>query len=579
MLIFYWDQARPQWQRNKSTNDISRDRNDRNACPKQPADGPQVALSAQTKSKLKAFEFSAPSDIPKSPVAENDHADKENSSFLQDPTMEDGMAEPGKGSLQFPSTQGSVKPPIKDCPRTPVPRLPLADLIGTSGEDVPQRDVAQEISPERVFWKHITPENAPQSITTPSHFLRRGKRARSSSPISSPHAMSELNPNRQSLQKTLRTPQADPAMELWNRYSMNTANKSTAKLSPDFTRLLINGSSPRPPGIRTSPGSTLRRSLSCGMEWPTSKAKRRKTAGLGTDSSDDVFFAPADDIQETPAKSKLSRVSLLVDKLQESLSHPTRMVNNDGRSSSSPLPCNGDPPTSDHSSPLRKARGNVWEGQIRVPLPPEEGLSSGEITASQHVQVRENSSSEFGDFDEADIDMDILNATESIAVIVTDTTPQRKAGKETLHSGIAHGSLLDRVSSEATEEDKLGVLDAPISSITINDDMALDGFGEFDGSDEEMFAADLEDIVARYDMQRPPSGEQADAQVERTRDVETSPQSMAQTEEPHIGVSEDEFGDLDDADLEGLLASEAVFTHTSKEKSPSQTIVCTRSSR
>ncbi|KAI9782713.1 MAG: Tripartite DNA replication factor [Geoglossum umbratile] len=564
--------ARPQWQRNKGNSDTSRDRNDRNTS-KELVDIPQVALSTQTKSKLKAFEFIAPSDTRKPPAAGSGHVDKENSNFPHDPTTEDAVEESERGPLQPPSTQESVKPLTKDCPRTPAPRLPLADLIGTNGEDAPQRDTIQEISPERVFWKHITPGSVPQSIATPSHFLQRGKRARSSSPPSSPYAMSELKPERQSLQKNPRTPQADPAMELWNRYSMSTANKSTAKLPPDFTHLLINGSSPHPPGARTSPGSVLRRSLSCGMEWPTSKVKRRRTAGPGADSSDDVFFALAEDTQETPARSKLSRVSLLVDKLQESLSHPTRMTNQNGPSSSSPLPLNGDLPMLDNSSPLRRASGDTWEGRPSVALRLEESLpSERDLTIDQNVRVQENSSSEFGDFDDADIDMDMLNAVESAAVTTAVTAPQRKVEKETSQNDPVHQPALTRADSDAIAKDVRKVLDAQAGGVITNGDMALDGFDEFDGSDEEIFAADLEDIVAMYDTQRPPNPrEEAGAQVEPMRDVGISPQPMARVNEPHVDMSDGEFGELDDVDFEGLLASEPVVTQPPKEKGLSQT--------
>ncbi|KAH0537641.1 hypothetical protein FGG08_005592 [Glutinoglossum americanum] len=559
--------TRPHWHRNKSATDASRDRN---APTRQPVDTPQVPLSTETRSKLKAFEFSAPDHIREPQITADDHTEKENNNFPQEPTGGDIVAVGFENdSLQLPSTQNSAgKQLIRDCPRTPAGRLPLADLIGTNIEDVTHRDVAQEISPERVFWKHITPESAAQlnPLTTPGPFIRRGKRARSSSPASSPHTTSDIKPDRQTLQKILRTPQADPAMELWNRYSMSSINKSTAKVPPDFARLLINGSSPHPPGTGTSPGSGLRRSLSCGIEWPTSKVKRRRTAGLEVDSGDDVFFALAEDIQESPGKSKLSRVSLLVDKLHESLSHPTRMVDQNGPSSSSPLPGNRDIPMFDVSSPLQKANRDNWVRNPGEELCTRENLlSDQDLAPGPQVPALENSSSEFGDFDDADVDMDMLNAVESAAITTTEATLQSRAEGEALRKDAVHELTSIRANGITTTQDAQKGPDESAGGATVNNAMNLGGFDEFDDPDEDIFAADLEDIVAKYDAQRPPSAREATS-------VEIPPQPMLQMDEPHADVSEDEFGDLDDADFEGLLASDVVACGTPRE---SQTpIIC-----
>jgi DNA replication ATP-dependent helicase Dna2 len=530
----------------------------------------QVSLSTQTKSKLKAFEFSAPGGTGKSPTATNNHAERENNGFSQEKNEGEVVVGSENTSLQLPSTQNSVtKQLTKDCPRTPAGRLPLADLIGTNGEDVSHRDVAQEVSPERVFWKHITPESVAQlnTLNTPGPFVRRAKRARSSSPSSSPHAMPDPKSDRQALQKILRTPQADPAIELWNRYSMNTGGGSTAKVTPDFARLLINGSSPHPPGIGASPGSRLRRSLSCGIEWPTSKVKRRRTGEPEADSGGDVFFAPTVSIQESPGKSKLSRVSLLVDKLQESLSHPTRGTDRNVLSSSSSLPGQGDLPTIDRSSPLQKANRDAREGNsIDVLCAKENLLLKTNAAPSPRASMLGDGSSEFGDFDDADIDMDMLNAVESAAVMTTGPTCQSGVGGEASRNDVAHGHPLAGVHSVTEMEGVWKEVCFPAGDATVNGDMNLEGFGEFD-TDEDIFAADLEDIVSKYDMQCQPSAREVAG-------VETPLQPMAQVNEPHGDVSGDEFGDLDDADFEELLTSGGP-----KEKGPGQTPVCTRSYR
>ncbi|KAH0562444.1 hypothetical protein GP486_002869 [Trichoglossum hirsutum] len=551
--------TRPHWYRNKSAADVSRDRG---APTKRPVDEPEVSLSAQTKSKLKAFEFGALGDAGKSPTAASNHAEKENSSSSQGKIEGDVGVGPENASMQLPPTQNSVVKQIaRDCPRTPASRLPLADLIGSNSEDVSHRDAAQDVSPERVFWKHITPESRAQlnSLNTPGPFVRRGKRARSSSPLSSPHAASNHKSDRQAFQKILRTPQADPAIELWNRYSMNTANKSAAKVTPDFARLLINGSSPHPPGAGASPGSRLRRSLSCGIEWPTSKVKRRRTAGPEADSGDNIFFAPTDGIQESPRESKLSRVSLLVDKLQESLSHPTKATDQNGPSSSSPLPGRSDLPTLDLSSPLQKANRDTQERVPRDILCAEENLLLNDNAAtSPRASILRDGSSEFGDFDDADIDMDMLNAIETAATMTTGPILQSGAGGGPSRKDITHGHPSAGVYSVTEAEDIRKGVSLPAGNATVVCDVNSEGSGEFDDTYEEICAADLEDIAAKYDRQRQSSARGAVS-------AETPLQLMAQVDEPRVDVSEDEFGGLDDADFEELLAS-----GLPKEKGPNQ---------
>jgi hypothetical protein len=158
------------------------------------------------------------------------------------------------------------------------------------------------------------------------------------------------------------------------------------------------------------------------------------------------------------------------------------------------------------------------------------------------------------------VDMDMLNAVESAAVMTAEASHRGGAGGE------AHKSNLAGVSGVAVTEDVQGGLGISVGDVTMDDDTNLDEF------DEEIFAADLEDIVAKYDMQRPSSTRVAAS-------IETPPQPIVRVNEPHIGVSEDEFGDLDDADFEGLLPPETIVSRKSKEKDLSQTFVCTRSYR
>ncbi|KAH0223590.1 hypothetical protein KCU90_g25704, partial [Aureobasidium melanogenum] len=101
----------------------------------------------------------------------------------------------------------------------------------------------------------------------------------------------------------------------------------------------MNDSSPRS-APRTPGGSVggLRRWASCGLEFPSSRVKRRRVNGIFRDNNNP---------QDLSVAKPLSRVGMLVEKVQESLAHK------DIPSSSSPLPDKGEfprihKPTSDH---------------------------------------------------------------------------------------------------------------------------------------------------------------------------------------------------------------------------------------
>lgn len=170
-----------------------------------------------------------------------------------------------------------------DFPSTPAARLALPDLIGM--EDV--RRVVQDISPEdRIEWDRHS--------SASSFGLRRAKkRARSSSPISSPAVQTYLNP------------QINPSSELWGRYSLSGSNAPTPQETtvPALAHIMQT-SSPRPSKDGTTPRSVagFRRTTSCGSQFP----KRRRVTGL---EDDDIFSECA-----TIGPSKLS---VLIERVQE----------------------------------------------------------------------------------------------------------------------------------------------------------------------------------------------------------------------------------------------------------------------
>jgi len=315
-------------------------------------------------------------------------------------------------------------------PSTPAMRLPLADLIGNA-EDALRRPVQKEDSPEeQLGWI----PNSSNSALTPG---QRRKRAHSSSPcassqneISNHFAMREPL-DIQAMQQSLRTPHADPAADLWNRYAVSRNSDETPSgiHIPSFAHLL-NDSSPH--ALPRTPGGSvggLRRWASCGMEWPTSKAKKRRTNGVFRDQQDDVLESRESAKQHL---TKVSRVGMLVEQMQATLAQPSDKHRKDGPSSSSPLPERGvfgdGPVISPINQSQRHARqhdtqhDNVGVGGSQNYLSqhsqrnaaddnvlPTDSASQNFVNAQAHSTRLEPIDEDFGDvdFDDFEDDMDI----------------------------------------------------------------------------------------------------------------------------------------------------------------------------
>ncbi|KAK4198608.1 putative DNA replication ATP-dependent helicase, partial [Triangularia verruculosa] len=213
---------RSQWQRSKT-----------HPGPAPPKPAP---ISSKTKSKLKAFQFD--SKEPESAAESDSTVD-----FLK--KEETGDPTPRKAS---PS--------------------PLEDAATTA----PKPD--QEDSPgDRLLWSHdLDPHDS--GIYSPSLFRnQRKRRARSSSPVSSPitkgnaHAVKKLAHN--------------PTTDLWSRYSIAGTEASTSGMSNPSVSDLMVSSSPRPSNERS-----LRKSHSMGPRMGSHFSKKRKLGKL--DESEDV---------------------------------------------------------------------------------------------------------------------------------------------------------------------------------------------------------------------------------------------------------------------------------------------------
>lgn len=147
---------------------------------------------------------------------------------------------------------------------------------------------------------------------------RKRKRARSSSPISSPSADKTEPPTVDvgMLREALKS--ADPTLELWDRYSLNgleSVVSPAGAVNPVLEQLMIS-SSPKPSKNTSIPRTegNLRRAMSCGLVWP----KRRKMSKTGSQGEQ----------RELEAASKSSLVTALLDTatynlLEESPQHAT----------------------------------------------------------------------------------------------------------------------------------------------------------------------------------------------------------------------------------------------------------------
>jgi DNA replication ATP-dependent helicase Dna2 len=446
-----------------------------------------------------------------------------------------------------------------DCPKTPAPRLPLADLLGSlENASKPTTDISPD---ERVFWKHENSQSSQSRAQCTSTHRISKKRARSSSPASSPRVDSVQrsagkNFDVEALKGCLRTPQADPANDLWNRYSTSTVKHDPLAASPASAfKFLLFPSSPRLPLGPVSPdsGRKLGRSISCVNEWPSSKRRRvGEPAGRNTDA---VALARS----ETAGNggSKLSRVSLLVDKIQESLTTPDldeQRISN--LSSSSPLPNRGDTRMRPPGSPVLRSKAPEL-------AKPTETIPTASVRIS-HSQPRTEpggpgnvSSSEFGDFDETDIDMSLLEGDHT-----TITVPEAELAGELQPFDLER----DREFAEAVEETSSANIPAVVDSATNDDE-----FDEFDDGDDAGFAADLEDVFAKIDatqalgmegecISEPGSklhytAPRADSEKERASENQ---QVLSATEVVIEELSDDEFGDVDFDDFDSAAAEAAI---------------------
>ena len=499
---------------------------------------PAIAASTQTKRRLGAFRFGEDreevAEETRSKVIETSAQDNEGA--IDDTHT---MHNPSSSQMtpRQPLSQVSGNSVTRECPQTPAGRLPLADLVA-SAED--RRKQKLHLTPvERIEWENSPLESSQENSQASSKAPKRLKRALSSSPGSSTkkHPAKKANTrvifDLDQLQATLKTPNGDPASELWNRYSLKTQPKgrpsAETPFAQSFSQLLESSSPPSPAAysrLRESAG--LRRSFSCGIEWPVSAAKRRKTVLQGQRVATKESSQPHDVTSCRPS----SRLKELVDKVHSEMIRSPRYEKtlNDTSAPSSSLPefDNADElearavlatnPTTD------TVRKRIAHEEIRA----TENQNSPGLDAGQEFK-RSQQNDTSSDFGEHEIDVEMMQAMENVASSL-EPLGSNKYLPDEAQVKYQGGLPLSRSTSTAAATQR-------------ND---IDDFGD---EVNDIFAAELEDAVSGYDRRTEDVNKSDETSANRQQKDETAERgsqgvvTVGMTGAGETLVSDDEYGD------------------------------------
>ena len=516
-------QHQPQWSRNKSFQGQQASKSIQNPNSRPLQGKPPIPVSTDTKNKLRVFQFGGQSDKEKitGPVISLLSDDEKENEDVASRKIAKVAQETAKKASQ---DQPALPELPKNVPSTPAGRLALPDLIGMG--DV--QKAVQNISPdERIEWDHD--KDMVYGQTSFGGIRRARKRARSSSPTTSSPAQVSTH-----FTAKVESPQVDPGSELWGRYSLNAPNAPTPQgpSVPALTHLMYT-SSPQPSKEGATPrsGGGFRRANSCGNQFP----KRRR---LGGSEGDDVFT-------ESAAIGP-SKLSVLIERVQEGLSQPRkppyRSGSNDMPSKRQHSHFEDDSPT--HQSYRGEAKPHPSKPPAIEPLPMR--IEDEQSHPPEQISVDSNLS-DYGEFDDDDLDASILEVFETAPEEHNSVTPNDPLSKLSREPAAKPPQPPIRTSPPppATQASK------PLISRTVK---ARED--EFDDSDDDVFTAGLENILSQID-QRPLAETKV---LPGRRDVGgiSGPQKTVRVLKAE---SEDEFGDdgLDDLDFE---AAEATATQS-----------------
>ncbi|TDZ51665.1 DNA replication ATP-dependent helicase/nuclease DNA2 [Colletotrichum trifolii] len=454
---------------------------------------PRVPVSEKTKNKLNQFQFQSATNIP------------------------------------LDADDGTGKVANDNILTTPSAKLSWTDAMESNE---PKQE--KEASPgERIVWNNdvIPPDRTYLAALSPMMARKGRKRARSSSPISSPAHDHPATPavNVKKLSEALKSPHADPTLELWDRFSLgNNGNVTPLGVSNPALAHLMFSSSPRNPKRAPASATTgeagLRRAISCGLNWP----KRRRTERLDAPSRAGTLNREATD------RSKNSLVTALLDTVTDSIQEEEEEAESPPQLSEASDDHSIESPTfkkrkTDNSRPMSLSPSRR---PTRVPnLPPRnkdanQGVAKDlglEKTIAAGAGGSDYGDEDFDGFDEFDDDTFLeLEANLSLS------NPQPQAKQET--------------------PELLPVHKAKTEIVTIDD--------EFDDLDEDIFDA-AEDIVASAEANKP---EQSLSSVKR----------LAAKRPTVLEDDDDVFGDDFGGDFD-FDAAELAATQSAHQSQPPPT--------
>ena len=553
-----------------------------------------IAASSESKSKLRAFHYDPKDD---STVTKTADTGKEN----QDPELDTTILK--MDPPPQPLSQRSATKDLRDCPQTPLGRLPLTDLL--AGDDDTSRQHLNLTPIERVLW-----ENSP--VSSGPAKLRQGsrKRAHSSSPASSSqndasHHFEDSKPqvDLQALQKALKTPKADPADDLWSRYTLNTGimdrQSPTTHAGLAFTQL-IHSSSPQTPAshLQSKEANGLRRALSC-IEWPTSAAKRRKLQMSGTYKDSNGGFARIEGGPNASDDSKMSRVSFLIEKIHDGLTKAsaTNEYSSSGPVRSSPVVQNFNESAKRLDLPSQGRQTEIDDVVTvlsQTAVAPKDSPPLPLVLSAEEIADLEKAdgSSDFGD-DDLDLEMlETVDATIKFSPAKQKTASPKRGNSQFLAS---RGTITDDPkkhirethqpgSAQVTPEDteRLSQVSFPSGYSSSPIQAGPPKYDEFDENEDEVSAADLENMFAQYDTQ--PQHHVARDEDRRAKPADAAHPTIATKVprksifRPHTAINtevqvlsdDDDFGE--DSDFEQIAAECAEKQQVSQPLSSVRTI-------
>ncbi|KAI1498954.1 hypothetical protein F5X99DRAFT_391621 [Biscogniauxia marginata] len=481
---------------------------------------PLEPVSAITKNKLNTFNFRPTSDHSQGKTLATSNGEPQRA---EQPSDENPVKTRQSVERDAEELASLVAP--KNNTTTPVSRLAWQDLVNMSEVQEEEEDASPS---DRLGWDT---RDHPTYKLSPVMSRKRGKkRARSSSPTSSPAAISKSNTpaiNVKRLSEALKSPHADPALELWDRFSLSgsTSTTSLGAKNPALAQIMVS-SSPQPSrviGGAPSEGG-LRRAISCGANWPKRRRVERTEAGVAMGAI----------IDESPSRnSKSSMVNALLQSVTGEINKSKAVqVRHEGLRSPSPRKKRQGPAEETFGSPIRR------RSPTNPPPPLFAGGPTEKMERSKSVsQMGTDNSSDYGD---EDFDDDALMELDA----KFGSTQQEPS---ILPHPPDTGQPADQVPGPESNESNL-----------------IDEFAdEFADLDDDVFAA-AEDLVLQIDSAHAPQ-HKSDGPAPPT--VVNEPVSGAGTQD----LAEDIYGDDFDDDFD-FEAAEIAATQSVKQAKGSITL-------